>query len=152
MQLCVGWGACYPMWLRRVYLRCHRREPIVLCASPRGAQGCFPSMPLLPRQRCPAKTVSVWRWYATWPDGREGYALPSVSTFSTEGSALRLPVALQSYLAGTLPETSTNAISEKGRWTLHSGPARTPRLKPRGSSGIRFLWRSTCEMLTSNGY
>jgi hypothetical protein len=69
-------------------------------------------MPLLPRQRCPAKTVSVWRWYATWPDqkGREGYTLPSVSTFSTKGRALTLACSNFNHTWGcTLPETPTNA-------------------------------------------
>ena len=44
-----------------------------------------------------------------------------MSTFSTEGRPLRLPVATQSYLGGTLPEAPTNAIKRKARWTLHSG-------------------------------
>src|SRR5437773_12380833 len=67
-------------------------------------------MPLLPRQRCPAKTVPVWRSYPTWRDEvREGYALPSVSTFSTEGSALRLPVALPAYPDVLCTEALTSA-------------------------------------------
>jgi hypothetical protein len=142
MQFCVGRGA-FPIWLRRVHLRCDGREPIlVLCASPRGAQGCFLSMPLLPRQRCPAKTVPVWRWYTTWPDekGREGYALPSVSTFSTEGSALRLPVAASTVLGGGVFRSANKGQKEKPANTAFAVGRQTTNEKALG--GVRSSLRT----------
>ena len=141
MQFCVAWEDC-PMWVRRVHLRCDGLgllEPIlVLGASSRGAQGCFLSMPLLPRQRWPAKTVPVWRWYTTWPEkGREGYALPSMSTFSTEGSALRLPVATSTVLGVALYQKPQQTPKGRPRRSAHSGLHGLSDLKSRGS------WLST---------
>jgi len=60
--------------------------------------------------------------------GREGYALPSVSTFSTEGSALRLPVAGFSVMPLTASESVKKrqcVFRSRGRANPHhSAPSR----------------------------
>src|SRR6266404_1702719 len=65
MQFCLGWAACLPISLYPGYA--DRGRTVTPCVSPQCAQGGRISLPLLFRQRCPAKTVRVRCCYPTWP-------------------------------------------------------------------------------------
>lgn len=69
MQCCVAGAASCPISLWRVGLRYDDRgQNPAPCVNRQCAHGCGISLPLLFRQRCPAKTVPVWRCYPTCPE------------------------------------------------------------------------------------